>query len=48
MESSTLKKLHAAAITSAEVVPFVLYALRHTYIPRWAKRLDPFDLCRES
>jgi integrase len=44
IESSTLKKQHAAALKASGVAPFVLYALRHTCITRWAKHMDPFTL----
>jgi integrase len=39
IESSTLKKQHAATLTAANVSPFVIYDLRHTCITRWAKAL---------
>jgi integrase len=39
IESSTLKKQHAAALRAADVSPFVIYDLRHTCITRWAKTL---------
>src|SRR5437879_2691020 len=39
IESSTLKKQHAAALTAGDVSPFVIYDLRHTCITRWAKVL---------
>jgi len=39
IESSTLKKQHAAALAAADVSPFVIYDLRHTCITRWAKIL---------
>lgn len=44
IESSTLKKRHAAALKASGVVPFVLYDFRHTCITRWAKHMDPFTL----
>ncbi len=44
VETSTLKKQHAAAITAAKIPPFVLYDLRHTCLTRWAKVMDPFTL----
>jgi integrase len=44
IEASTLKKQHAAALKKSEVLPFVLYTLRHTCITRWAKHMDPFTL----
>jgi len=39
IESSTLKKQHAAALKAAQVSPFVIYDLRHTCITRWAKTM---------
>jgi integrase len=39
IESSTIKKQHAAALKAADVSPFVIYDLRHTCITRWAKTL---------
>jgi integrase len=44
IETSTLKKQHAAAVTAAKVVPFVPYDMRHTCLTRWAKVMDPFTL----
>jgi integrase len=44
IESSTLKKQHARAVTISEVAPFVLYTLRHTCITRWAKYIDAYTL----
>jgi integrase len=37
---------HAAAIKAAEVDTFVIYALRHTCLTRWAElpEMDPFTL----
>lgn len=39
VETSTLKKQHAAALKAAQVSPFVIYDLRHTCITRWAKTM---------
>lgn len=40
IESSTLKKRHAAVLkAAAKVSPFVIYDLRHTCITRWAKTM---------
>jgi integrase len=44
VETSTLKKQHAAAIAEAKIAPFVPYDLRHTCLTRWAKVMDPFTL----
>jgi len=44
IESSSLKKQHAAAQKESGVAPFVLYTFRHTCITRWAKYMDPFIL----
>lgn len=44
IESSTLKKQHAAAIQLSKITPFVLYTFRHTSITRWSKHMDPFTL----
>jgi integrase len=40
IESSTLKKQHAAALTAGDVSPLVIYYLRHTCTTRWAKVLS--------
>jgi len=34
LESSSIKKQHAKAITASKVRPFVLYSLRHTFLTR--------------
>jgi integrase len=44
VETSTLKKQHASAVTAAEIAPFVPYDMRHTCLTRWAKTMDPFTL----
>jgi integrase len=44
IETGTLKKQHAKAITLGEVSAFVPYDLRHTCLTRWAKVMDPFTL----
>ena len=44
IETSTLKKQHAATVESSGVAPFVFYDLRHTCLTRWAKGMDPFTL----
>ena len=44
IETGTLKKQHARAITASEVAVFVPYDLRHTCLTRWAKVMDPFTL----
>jgi integrase len=44
MEASTIKEQHARALTMSEVVPFVLYTLRHSCITRWAKHVDAYTL----
>ena len=44
METGTLKKQHAKAITLSEVSAFVPFDLRHTCLTRWAKVMDPFTL----
>jgi integrase len=44
IDQSSLRKAHLRALKSSEIVPFVLYDLRHTCLTRWAKHLDPFTL----
>lgn len=44
IETGTLKKPHAKALTASEVPAFVPYDLRHTCLTRWAKVMDPFTL----
>jgi integrase len=45
INDDSLKKQHAAAIKSAELVPFVPYSLRHTCLTRWAESgMDTFTL----
>ena len=39
IETSTLKKRHAATLAAADVSRFMIYDLRHTCITRWAKIL---------
>jgi len=46
IESSTLRKQHAAALKMSGVSPFVIYDLRHTCLTRWAKTMDPFTLMK--
>lgn len=47
IDSSSLKKQHAAAIKTAKLERFVLYMLRHTALTRWAEaRMDLFTLKR--
>jgi integrase len=42
IETSTLKKQHAAAIKTSKLTPFVLYTFRHTCITRWARKKKLF------
>jgi len=44
IETGTLKKQHAKAITASGVAAFVPYDLRHTCLTRWARVMDPFTL----
>ena len=44
IETSTIKKQHAAALTASKVEPFVLSTMRHTCLTRLAKHMDPFAL----
>ena len=44
IESSTLKKQHAAALALLKVPSFVMYTFRHTCITRWARHIDPYVL----
>jgi integrase len=44
IETGTLKKQHAKALTASKVPAFVQYDLRHTCLTRWAKVMDPFTL----
>jgi integrase len=44
IETGTLKKPHAKALTASKVSAFVPYDLRHTCLTRWAKVMDPFTL----
>jgi len=37
IDSSSLKKQHAATLKISKVEPFVLYSLRHTCLTRWAE-----------
>src|SRR5262249_49694278 len=47
MEPSTLKKQHAKALRLSKVRPFVLYALRHTFLTRLgSKGCDIWTLAR--
>jgi integrase len=44
IDGSSIKKQHAKAIKESNVVPFVLYSIRHTAITRWSKKVDAFTL----
>ncbi len=44
IETFTLKKEHAKALTESKVQAFVPYDLRHTCLTRWAKVMDRFTL----
>lgn len=44
VEQSTLKMQHTKACTRAGVDYFVPYALRHTYLARWAAHMDRYTL----
>jgi integrase len=47
IEPSTLKKLHLAAIKASKLAPFVLYALRHSFLTRLgASGCDVWTLAR--
>jgi integrase len=43
-EPSTIRDHHAKAVEASGVPPFVLYALRHTCLTRWAAHMDPYTL----
>jgi integrase len=42
IQASSLRKQHAKALKASGVTAFELYVLRHTYLTRWAKWMDPF------
>lgn len=45
ISDDSLKKQHAAALKASGIAPFVLYALRHTCLTRWAESgMDTFTL----
>ncbi len=45
MNTSSLKKQHAAALKASGVDPFVIYSMRHTCLTRWAESgMDTFTL----
>jgi integrase len=44
IEPSSLKKPHAKACTRAKIEQFPLYTFRHTYLTRWAPKMDPWSL----
>jgi integrase len=44
IETGTLKKQRAKALSASKVPAFVPYDLRHTCLTRWAKVMDPFTL----
>jgi integrase len=43
-EPSTIRDHHDKAISASGVTPFVVYALRHTCLTRWAPHMDPYTL----
>jgi integrase len=47
VETSTLRRAHAAALTKSGVKPFVLYSLRHTALTRLGEAgADPFSIMK--
>jgi integrase len=49
IETSSLKKQHAAALRASRVEPFVIYSLRHTCLTRWAESgMNPYELMRRA